>query len=1023
MAKISFARFERGVLITSVLLATWQLWTGLQIDALAQANAPAVQLNAKKSQKSSKASPKTSQQAAANSKSRPAPPVSQVSLGALAPLFAAPAMPQLMAAADFIGRDSTVTNEMNFSQAAAASRAAQIKQTEFDFRLQKPGSEQALQLGQNLLKLYEEQSTYLENIRGLGVVDKNYPDPKHFVKSMRSTQVSVANALLTQFPKSEWKSRWQAIQLSARLKIGDPTAVRESQTYIKQNPGTDGTRVKLTGIMAFAMTGQESGPFGTIDSVLNSDIDSQSKAALTLFLAEIRLKKNKKVAYGLFDQAAKEGGAIRTPEGSLGPVGQRAASRLVELALGSNPESVDSELVTTLQGLGLPNVARFYSERVALNNVARQPQRAMTIYADILQIGTLQAQMSTRIEFRILDIALGSKDPISAENQWKRISEIGSTIRSPGLDSRVIATQKLLWEKLNQQTNAEAVERFVRMHDLFVANVAAYGGSDDWALKSVDALWKIKRAEETARRGDALAQKSKDPNIRVGAHRFSARAKENLLGIAAEPSFRGNALENKELVQSYITTLDAIASLSKGKESEQATFQASHLLHRDINVENGRKRFETALSKLPKSEYAGRAASYLIGSGFANRDFAYVEKSARLVEKLKIIPSDKKFQDLRLVVENAVYDQASQLAADQKSEASAQKFMAFQKEFPNRPRADIALDSAAKNFIEAKKTDLAIGSYELIADKYPKSKFALESKWKAAELSKEIGQLLRAANHYESFAKIHAKEGLKRSAWFKSAEMHKALGRYASAIRAYETHLSSTSSQAEKVKVAKEIAEMQFKYGKTTEALAAFDRVTKFSKNNDDQIWAFSSMIELYLRLNQEGNARSLINKVLELKPSSQEGFKTLAKAKYSLAKLEVRFLRNFDPVSRADLKKAVEDHLKSYDRVKSLFLASCEVPGLETCSVGYYESAKLAEFTAGKLLEVELPPTLNPKEVGPIKSLIASSSQRLSEETKSFAQQAEAALAAGAPDADMADRIRIFSQQQRGQDEGAIQP
>jgi tetratricopeptide (TPR) repeat protein len=988
------------------------------------AEASATQARNKTTKKPPKTNPQSiNKQNAQNAqKSNKAKPFTPVVAASFTSLFAVPSMPSLMLATDFIGRDGNVTNEMNFSQAAAASRAAQIKQTEMDFRLQKPGSEQALQLGQNLIRLYEEQGTYLENIRGLGIADRNYADPKHFVKSLRSSQVSVANTLLTQFSKSELRSKWQSVQLSARMKIGDPTAVREAQVYVRQNSGTDALRVKLTAIAMTATLGQESGPLGTIDSVLNGDIDSQSKAALVLFLAEIRLKSNKKAAYGLFDQAAKEGGSIRTPEGALGPVGLRAAARLIELSLQNTPETVDTELVTQLQSMGLPEMARYYSEKVALNNTARQPQRAIAIYSDILQIGTLAPQVSTRLEFRILDIAVASKDPISTENQWKRISEIGNIMRTPGLDSRVISTQNLLWENVNRQTNAESVERFTRMHDLFVANVAAYAASEEWALRSIDALWKIKRAEETSRRADILAQKTKDTATKLSALRFSARSKETLLGTTAVPTFRGNTLENKELVQSYVTTLESIAPITNAKESEQATFQASFLTHRDISPENGRKKLEAALTKHSRSEFASGAASYLLGSALAARDFGYVEKSARLIEKLNIIPSDKRFKDIRAVVENAVFDQAEQLGTDQKFEAAAQKYLAYQKEFSTRPRADLAFNLAAKNFLDAKKTDLAIGAFEQLFEKYPKSKYAMESKWKAAELSKEISQFLRAANHYEGFVKSFEKEGIKRSAWLQSAEMHKALARYASAIRAYEMHINASTSQNEKVRVAKEIAQMQFKYGKTTEALAAFDRVTKISKNSDDQIWSYSNMIELYLRLNQEGNARSLINRVLELKPLSQDGFKTLAKTKYSLAKLEVRYLKNFDPMSSPTLKKAIEDHLKAYERVKGLFLASCEVPGLETCSVGYYETAKLSEYTAGKLLETEPPSTLNPQEVGPLKNLISTSAKRLSEETQSFAQQAEAALSSGAPDADIADRIRIFAQQQRGQDEGAIQ-
>ena len=180
-------------------------------------------------------------------------------------------------------------------------------------------------------------------------------------------------------------------------------------------------------------------------------------------------------------------------------------------------------------------------------------------------------------------------------------------------------------------------------------------------------------------------------------------------------------------------------------------------------------------------------------------------------------------------------------------------------------------------------------------------------------------------------------------------------------------------------------------------------------------------MIEIYMRMSQESNARAMISRVLDLKPASQEGFRTLARAKFSLAKLEARDMMDIYPMREAQLKRAVDEIVRRYDKVKSLYLASCEVPGLELCSVGYYETAKHAEQMAGKLLEVELPPTLDLKEVGPIKASVTAGSKRLSEESKSFSQQAESALSNGAPDADTADRIRNYAAQHRGDASGSI--
>ena len=950
-------------------------------------------------------------------------------VASLAPLFPNPSVPSLLLATDFIGRDREVSTEMNYSAAAAGTRQSQIKQTEFDFRLQKPASGESLQLGSNLIRLYEEQASYLENLRGLGLKDKNYPDLNHFIKTARSNQVAALNLLLKQFPKSEVASHWKAMQLSSRMRIGDPSAQAEAVKFAKGNSTPDGLRVLLSGIAINAAAGIEKSNFGSVQSALEMDLDDASKSALLLYNAEFIARKNPRQALPAFEEATRQGGAIRQANGQLGPIGIRAAARWVELNLNAKPDSTEPEVIALLQSLGQTELARYYTEQVALHNVSRQPQRAMTNYHDILQIGDGNAQLTAKIELRVLDIAIGSKDSVSIEDQWKRISDQPGLMKAPGLDTRVLASQNLLWTKILQATNGENVDRFVRLHDLFAANIQAYSQSEDWELKTVDALWRVKNAASTATRGDKLANKAKTPAIKVQALRFAARAREKLLNIGAEPTFQatsqavGGGSEESSLLAAYIGTLDRLAPLVSGVESEQSYFQSSHLTYLSGNVDAGRKRFEFTLTKFPKSTYNPKAVGFLLTSADSKNDFAYIESIARLSEKLNVTPALAKYKNLRAVIERAVFEQAVALSAAQKFEASSQKYLAFQKEFPKSAKADIALDAAAKNYFSARKVDLAVKALEILLAQYPSSKFAKESRWTAAEQSKGIGQMLRAANHYETFARTYKKEAIERSAWYRGAEMHKALGRYASSVTDFENHLAVVTSQAEKAKVAKDIADMQFRYGKSVEALAAYDRLIKLTKVTDDEIWGRAQMIELYLRLGQEGNARAMISRVLDLKPSSQDGFKTLARAKFSLAKMETVDLRNFDPMSDQKLKESVEQGIKRYDRVKSLYLAACEVPGLEICSVGYYETAKMGEFVAGKLLEVEMPPTLDPKEVAPIKSIVSSGAQRLVEESRSFAEQAEAALATGAPDADTAERIRIYANQQRGRDSGGIQP
>lgn len=937
-----------------------------------------------------------------------------------APLFASPGQPAASQAVDFVMRDPNIMATLDLSPELAAARANQIRQMETDFRLQQRGSPQALQMGTSLLRMHEEQALYLENLRALGIVDKNYPDLNHFIKVTRSSLINQLNVMLKQFPKGEAAAQWRATSLVSRIRIGDPSVTRDALAFVKNARGEEATRVILTGIAWDFVGNKAKSVYGTIADAERFNTDDVTRAVFQLFRAEqaAQLKQNAK-ALSLYEEAAKKGMSLRRPDGKLGPIASRSAARMIQLSLAANPDNVDPEMVATLQGLGLPDAARYYVEQIALKNVAQQPRRATTQYADILNVSDTAPNIAQSVEFRILDIEIAARDIQSLEGQWDRISKISGALAGPEVDARIGKTQSIGWQEVTRKSTPDSVERFVRMHDFFVtAMPSSYALNEGWTLKAIEGLSRIQRNSDVAARADALANSSKKTDVQLSALRFSARAREKILGVGQEPSFiRSKKLQGgAEVATAYVLTLDRLTPMVKGEEVEKSAFQAGYIVHLNGDEPTARTRFETSVGRHPRSKFAPPAVSFLLDIAQSRKDFPYTEKVARLAESKQIKPSKKEHADLRGIIEVAVYSHANQLAEAGQHEQGAARFVAFQKEFPRSKNADNALNLAAKSYQSANRIEDAVSQMESLLTNYPDSPFAFASRWQAAELSKGIGQLLRAANHYEAFAKSWKKEGAQRNAWLKAAEMHKGLGRYANAIADFEIHLKETASKGEKVKVAKEIADMQSKYGKTNEALAALDRVITISKDVDQEIWARAQMIEIFQRQGQEANARKSINRVMELKPNSEDGFKTIAKAKFALAKLDAKGVRELEPMQVKNLKKAVSELVSAYDRTKGLFLASCEVPGLEWCSVGYYETSRLAEDCAKKLLEIELPPTLDPKEVGPIRALVSQNSERMAQEAKSFAAQAEQALGTGAPDADTADRIRAYAQQQKGE-------
>ncbi len=993
-----FQRRVRGVSVWAILALTSIPFGGLVADARAETGE--VSLSAKAPKKAVRGP--TAAPVANWTPSYPA-------------LFKAPVNPPYAYFVDAVGSDF---ESFNVSAQAAATRAVQIRQVEAEYKLQPAKSQQSLNVGLRLVRLLEEQAMYIEYLRATGLTDTRYPDVVHFVRSARSQIVNVINGLMKNFPKNEKVLALRVTQLISRLKAGDPTAREEALRFVGQSRTPEQQSVAIVGIILDFEAGRTSSSFGNLEFAANHATDPVARAAFRYLSAEVAMtKKQYGPAAGLYQEALRDMGRFKRSDGKAGPLLTRVLLRLNQAALLRDSLNVDTEVVQAMQGAGAIDFARFYGETVALNNIAKQPGRAAKIYADVQSLGEYSKSFNALLELRILDINLGARDLISGQAQWQRVIRLGDVLNTQ-IPGRILYTQNLALAQAQAKLDGESVARFVSLHDFFAQNSSDYAAREDWTLKVIELLWRSRRAADVASRADALAGQTKNREVLLASLRFSLRARESMLAITAEPKLvRNRKLSgDQQIAEAYIVTLDKMRTAVTGPELEQSVYQAAHITHLIGQENQARQRFEEAMTKYSRSRFAGESVSYLLETAELKKDWVYVEKIARLAMKTKIVPSKAQHRDLKVIVENAVYSHAQQLSSQGQFEAAANRFVAFQKEFSNHKNAATALDLAARNFLQAKKTDSAITQMESLMKSYPTSGYVKETMWQAAELSRGIAQFLRAAKHYEDFAKKYPQDGIKRTAWLKSAEMHKSLGRFANAVAHYEYYLAQLNSNPEKLKIAKEIADTHFKFGRPAEAIAAYERMMKYVSSADDEIYLRSQILSIQLRQGVDVMARKTSARLLALKPVSQEGFRLQAKAKYSIAYLDSPAIRNRNIQNQKNLALAIKTVVSDYDRMKTLFLAACEVPGLEYCSAGYYEAARLAEDIAKTLLAVELPPTLNPADVDGIRALLSQSAERLQQESKSFAAQAEQALSSGAPDAETAERIRTYAQQVRGE-------
>jgi tetratricopeptide (TPR) repeat protein len=934
-------------------------------------------------------------------------------------LVSEPPVPSADHLEDFVARDQDIVTQMSFDPDQVESRLSQIRTLEQDYQAMQPNSREASQLGNNILSLHLQQALYLENLRGLGLKDKRFPDIDHFIKVSRRQVIAYAQQLRKAHANSPYGKKWQVSEIVSRIRIGDATVYREAIAFVKnQKTGSQAVRVQALGA-ALTATKKTTLNYGSLQSALNLPLDAHSRAALKLIGAEILATKNQAAARSLFQEAAREGLGIRTPAGNTGPITERAAARLLQLELAGRPKNPDQEVVTFLQAMGLAESAHFYVERCALNNLPQRHKESIQIYDSLQNLKGVSDELSKQIAMRTLDIALSAKDLDSTEERWRRLSRYESEMATKEAFSRVLQTQNMAWQSYQKKPTPAAVEQFVRLHDVFTRTSQLYAQEDTWKLRTLEALSRINNHAALSSRADAVAQEAKSKQVKVAALRYSARAKESLMGITAAPSFsrNPNLSGGSGLVSAYLKVLDELIPLSTGTEKERAQFQLAYLTQKTKNEDEGRKLLLATLAQYRRSPLAGPAATFLLDESMAKSDYVFTELVVRNLKKWNIAASGNKYKKLDDLLEFVVFEQGKSLASQDKYEEAANKFVAFQNEFPKSSNADVALHLASRNYTSARKIDESIKQMERLIEIYPKSKLAKETSWAAAQQSKSIGQLLRSAKHYTEFATKYPKDGVERKAWYEAALLHKSLGRFSDSIASFEKHMTSSPDQREKVAIAKEIAELQRKYGSTSEAIASYDRVIKMAQNPADTVWAQFNMVELFLRQGMELEARAASKKLLSVSVSDTPSLTAQAKTRFNIGKLDAAQMKEIDPMREPNLYAAVQSMMRIYDEAKKNLIAPCEVPGFEFCAAGYYEASKLAEATAQQLYSVKPPPTIDPALATKVTDLVRKEGDRLATEGRAYAAQAETALSQGAPDAETAERIRSHAQQSRGRD------
>ncbi|MFZ9521787.1 MAG: tetratricopeptide repeat protein [Silvanigrellaceae bacterium] len=1016
----------RSIFVIALMLSQLQFSPVARAEEGAEAAAEAPKAEAEEPAKEATEKQAETAPAAPAEAAKPAPQIKPWSLS-VDPVFKGPLIKKFATPSDLTGRDRQILENLDYKPTGTKMRLDQIRKLTGDLKKAPIRSEAALNASLSMLRLYEEQGMVFEWMRVVGIADPKYPDLGATLKNIRRQQAQRYQELILNYPKNPNIKQWKFKLTVARLKLGDPSVRDEAVAMLKTLQGAEQHELAAVGVTQDAAAGRLPSPFGNIEQIMQSSTDQYEGAAFKLILAEQEIAKNKiPSAVALLQDVIATSKNIRKgdKEQTPGTILQAAAAMLIEAALKTGT-GVNQEVYQTLVNNDLVEYARSYLEEVALKIYPKNLASALKAYGDALSAGQSNDALKIRVETRMLDLTIASNDPRMILIAWERVVSRGIQ-KTTSLDSQMLQSMNIVMSQFKMKPDKDLALRIVAMHDSFVRGFEAYATREDYELRMIDILAQTQQYSEVGKRSERAAVKFKDKMNRIAALQHNLKARQQLMGLGPVIKIASGQkiVGEPAMAAGYIANADKLRQLLSKFEGDDLQYTAAFVqLLTSTSKQVPLARFEEAFTRAPRNALAADSASVLLEYLIQKKELLDAEKFIRIMMKNSIVPSKDPYRSLAKVLENVVFEHAKQLFESKQYDQAGMRFAAFQKEFPGSANSPVALERSGAAFGLANKIDFSMSAYDLYLKLYPKNPQSKEIRWSAAELARNSKSWQKAAEHYQFYAQLHPEDGLTRKVSLRAAECFRDAGKIPEAISEYERYLKVVKTPAEQRVTLEAIAGLAQKANNGVIALSALERLSKIVTVSDDVINVNFNLLMVYQKLGRDEQAKKAAGLAVSTRPATADGFKIQAKAKYAFAKFEVNGLRTRQVMNQKDLKVALQNLVKDYERLKSNLLAPCEIPGVDWCSLGYFEVSKLSS-DLGKLLAVVEPSNdLDEQVVSELKSMILFNRDKFKSEARSFALQAEDALnSSGGPDQESIEKMKVYIQQikQSRDDEGS---
>ncbi|MBM4250627.1 MAG: tetratricopeptide repeat protein [Deltaproteobacteria bacterium] len=449
--------------------------------------------------------------------------------------------------------------------------------------------------------------------------------------------------------------------------------------------------------------------------------------------------------------------------------------------------------------------------------------------------------------------------------------------------------------------------------------------------------------------------------------------------------------------QKLIQVIDLYVSLlPQEKDGDAMRFTAAQTYFDYGHYADAMTRFEKITVDIPNTKQARTSVRMIMGFYAAREDWGRVTSwGQKFLAQDKILDEPLKKYVTELL-QSATFKQALVYEKEEKFEAAATSFMAFQKQFPTNSNADRAVYNAMLNFYKVGKIEQALEAGNLLINKYPKSPMVVDTMASVASTEETLAKFEAAAKVYHRLASQFPQDKRAAPAMYNAAILYKGINQLDQSVallRELGQRFATAPQAAEANMTLAEILERQGRY---PDAIHAYQIYVKQFGDVDTDLGLYASAKSATLTMNHgdKANGQKALDKVIKRltaknAPTALAARSTVAQILFKQSEVPFRDYMDAALNDGGRVEKQVSDKQAKLVKLAASFERIIDLGSPEFTVASLYRLGEAHENFANALFKVPAPNGATPAATDKLRTELEKVALPLRDEAYKFFETA----------------------------------